>query len=292
MFRHPNFKHIKGTKNDFSFEKRIDQSIRYFKIPVLKEKEDVLNILFDRINAKEQFKKKTNNVVKFYYSIASVAAVFIVFFSLYFFFSFETIKGEQNASNVFYLPDNSRVILTEGAKLKYSKLFYNRHVKLKGEAYFEAEHQNENGFYVKTLNGGVLVLGTRFSVSDLNHTLIVQCYQGVVGVDYGSEKIRISEGNMFKGVSNSIAVVDNKIKGYPNYAIFNYSCQNKKLHEIWPFIEDYFGLKIYDKSNIQKAFTGSINTGNAHEVIDIICTSMELQFILEDNKEVIIERKQ
>lgn len=292
MFRHPNFKHINGTKNDLSLEKRIDQSIRYFQVPAMKEKEDVLNTLFDKINAKEQFIPKRNNVIRFYYSAASVAAAILVVFSLYFFFSFETIKGVQNASNVYYLPDDSRVILTEGAQLKYSKLFYNRQVRLKGEAYFEAEHQDENAFYVKTEHGGVLVLGTRFSVADLNHVLSVQCYQGVVGVDYGGEKIRISEGMLFKGVNNQVNVIDNNIKGYPNYAMFNYSCQNKKLHEIWPVIEDYFGLKINDKSELQKSFTGSINTGNAYEVIDIICTSMELDFSFGENKDVYIEKRQ
>lgn len=291
MFRHPNFKHINGTTDDISLEKRIDQSIRYFQVPAMNKKEDVLNSLLDKINAKEQFIPKRNNVVRLYYSVASVAATVLVVFALYFMFAVDTFNGVQNASNVFYLPDQSRVILTEGSQLRYSKLFFNREVKLKGEAYFEAEHEEGSSFYVKTNEGGVLVLGTRFSVSEKNNSFVVQCYEGIIGIDYHSEKIKIAEGMRFVGQHAKFDVLNNNNTGYPDYARFNFNCNNLNLSEVWPVVESYFGVSIDDRSAMKKSFTGSIVTGNVHEVIDIICTSMELDFKFGENKEVFIERR-
>lgn len=289
MFRHLNSNSINGTTDDF--DKKIDQSIRYFQVPVIKEKEDVLNSLLSRIDSQAQFVPQRNNVIRLYYSVASVAAAVLIIFASYFFLGNETFYGEQNASNVYYLPDNSRVILTEGSQLKYSRNFFNRVVKLNGEAYFEVDKSAGAAFYVKTSEGGVLVLGTRFSVSDLNKQLLVQCYQGVVGVDYYTRKVKITEGMEFIGIDKAIDVTDNSDTGYPYYAIFNYSCQNMALNEIWPLIENYFGVEIIDTNKVQKSFTGSINTGNVAEVVDIICTSMELNFNIADHKKIVIEPK-
>lgn len=286
MFRHPNFKNINGTTDDFALEKKIDQSIRYFQVPLIKEKEDVLNVLLNRINATEKVVPAKNNVIRFYYSAASIAAVALVIFALHFFLTFETYHGVQNASNVYYLPDNSRVVLAEGAQLRYPKNSFRRTVKLKGEAYFEVEHNKKSSFYVKTREGGVLVLGTRFSVSDLNNQLMVQCYQGTVGVDYRKGKIRIVDGMQLLGQNNLVDVNENNNIGYPDYAIFNFTCNAMKLCEVWPILEAYFGVSIVDNVQANKMFTGAINTGNIVEVMDIICTSMELDFNIENQKTI------
>lgn len=290
MFRHPNLKNIMGTFDDLTFQKKIDQSIRYYKVPSKKDKEGVLNFLLTQLPETETKPVVNRNVRRLYYTISSVAAVGLIIFTLYFFFAINTLTGVQSASNVYYLPDYSRVILTEGSQLKYSKLFYNRNVTLKGEAYFEVEKGDD--FYVKTKNGGVLVLGTRFSVNNSNNQLSVHCYQGTVGVDYLKSKIKLSAGMEFVGSNSSISVDENVSIAYPKYAEFNFICQNKKITEIWPLIESYFGVKIIDQVYADKSFTGSINTGNVIEVIDIICTSMELRFKKDNEKQIVILPKE
>jgi transmembrane sensor len=288
MFRHPNLRHIKGTNDDFALEKRIDQSIRYYKVPAMKAKEDVLNSLMDKINRSKKLVIKRNNTVRIYYAAASIAAAVLIIFSLYFTFSFETFHGVQDASNVYYLPDNSRVVLAEGASLRYSKLLYKRQVILKGEAYFEAVHEEGSTFYVRTREGGVMVLGTRFSVSSIHNHFVVQCYEGSIGIDYGQQKIKLTEGMKFVGKNSIFDVETNKNLGYPYYAHFNYTCANKQLVDIWPVIETYFGIEIIDNSNALKSFTGSINTGSIYEVMDIICTSMDMTFDISKNKTITV----
>lgn len=290
MFRHPNLKHSNGTFDDLNFEKKIDQSIRYFKVPAMVQKEGALNMLLNRIEAAESKPRVQGKVIKMYFTIGSVAAAaciaFIVFYS---FVMVETFTGgNHQASNVVYLPDQSRVVLADGAQIKFSKMFFQRNVKLKGEAYFEVE--KGSNFYVATREGGVLVIGTRFSVNDMNNSLKVHCYEGVVGVNYFNQKIKIPEGVQFNGINQMVDVVENKDFGYPKYAIFNFSFTNIHLKELWPVVEKYFGIEIVDHEISKEAFTGSFHTGNVKEVIDIVCTSMKISYDVVNEDEVVIKK--
>ncbi|MDA3818211.1 MAG: FecR family protein [Prolixibacteraceae bacterium] len=282
MFRHPNLNNNNGAQYDF--QKKIEQSIRYFKVPDAQDKEDVLNGLMRKIAEQEEPAVQKTKVRKLIYSVSSVAAVGLILFALYFFFAFETYTGSQQASNVFYLPDNSRVVLTDGASLKYSKINYNRNVKLKGEAYFEVK--SGDGFFVDTREGDVMVLGTRFRVSDMKKRLHVQCYEGAVGVHYATERVKISRGMLLEGFEQEVNVTEGKGYGYPDFARFNFSCKNKDLNEIWPEIEKYFGVDINYTHPDCQSFTGSISAGNVNHVLDIICTSMKLEYTINENNQV------
>lgn len=289
MFRHPNLKHSNGTFDDLNFEEKVDQSIRYLKVPAMKEKEGALNLLLQKIENPESRKHSVGKVRQLYITIGSVAAAACI--ALFFFYSFFMVEsyqgGSQQAANVVYLPDHSRVVLADGAKLKFSKMFFQRSVQLKGKAYFEVA--KGSNFYVNTREGGVLVIGTRFSVNDLNHALKVHCYQGVVGVDYKKEKVKITEGVQFSGINRNVNVLENHDIGYPKYAIFSYNGVNVQLDDLWPLIENYFGVKIIDDTSIDQSFSGSISTGNVKQVIDIICTSMKLSYEVVNGDEVIIK---
>lgn len=293
MFRHRKYQISgSGPSKEFSLEEKIQQSIRYFRVPATKDKADVLNFLINKIESTAPLQKQKAKVLKLYYTIGSVAAAAcLMLFFFYNFMAYETFTGNPQCANVYFLPDHSRVVLAEGAKLKYPKYSFDRDVKLKGEAYFEVQHGSD--FYVKTRSGGVMVLGTRFKVSDLNNQFMVHCYEGVVGVDYGKEKVKIEKGNEFVALSSNIEVTDDKDYGYPVYAIFKYEFENKSVEEIWPVVESFFGVKINAKLNVTKKFTGSFYTGNLEEVMEIICTPMQLNFkVKKKGNEVRIDVKE
>lgn len=68
------------------------------------------------------------------------------------------------------LPDGSRVWLRPGSTLEYPQAFdqNTRKVRLKGEAYFEVQHNPQLPFWVEMANGSrVEVLGTAFGVRDV-----------------------------------------------------------------------------------------------------------------------------
>jgi ferric-dicitrate binding protein FerR (iron transport regulator) len=287
MFRHPNLKHRNGTTDDFAKEQKIDQSIRYLQVPAVKAKADVLNFLLQEINEHSSVRMHRGKVRKLYYQLGSAAAAILVLFTLYFSFGFEEYTGSSSAANVFFLPDNSRVVLDENATISYSKLFFKRNVKVEGKAYFEVESGSD--FYVKTRNGSITVFGTRFSVNDLNKALKVHCYEGIVGVDYANKRIKLEGGMQMYGENSSFTIKKNQSVDYPSFARFSFNCNNMPLQEVWPVVENFFGLDIVSNQPLDKSFTGSINTGNINEVMEIICTSMDLNFEIKDGK-IILEQ--
>lgn len=83
-----------------------------------------------------------------------------------------TQEDEHNSSSVFKgkqfirLPDGSTVILNEDSELSYSESFGReaREVMLKGEAYFDVQHDTSRPFKVLTGTITTTVLGTAFNV--------------------------------------------------------------------------------------------------------------------------------
>ena len=129
---------------------------------------------------KERKKRWSNR----YQKVAAILIIPLLAFSAWQFFNdFQSknnaawveINAPEGSRTQFSLPDGSTGWLNSGSKLKYNPVFKERDVELKGEAWFDVEH-NKNTFTVKTPNMDICVLGTQFNVmsySDENFTEVV-----------------------------------------------------------------------------------------------------------------------
>ncbi|HPR31033.1 MAG TPA: FecR family protein [Prolixibacteraceae bacterium] len=277
-----------GNKKDFSFEDSINQSIRYYRVPFVKEKRDVLNSLLTEITGLKIVKPEKNRARRLYVAIGFItsAACFLLFL-LYFTFAFETYSGQQEANNVYYLPDQTRVVLSPGSQIRFSKLFYNRKIFAKGDAFFEV-HPGDD-FSVKSPNGKVKVLGTTFCVSEKEDGFLVSCFEGKVEVIYKEEERQLLKGDQYDRTRQTIEVYPVKELKFPEYVAFTYSFQNQNINDIWPLIEQYFGVQIYTDIPIEKRFTGAFRTSDLMEVMEIICVSLNLNMQKVAEKEFYIE---
>lgn len=288
MFRHPVSNRQQDNKKDFITEDRINQSIRFFKVPAGKEKSDVLDYLLSEINELKIIKPEKNRAKRLYIAIGSLAsAACFLLFLLYFTFSFETYQGIQGENNIYFLPDSSKVILNTNSTVKFSKVFFNRTVSLTGEAYFEVYKGSK--FAVKSPKGEVDVLGTRFSVSDSDEGFMVYCFEGNVKVKYREEEQQLSQGFKFYTENNMGSVMKFEKKKYPDFLFFNLSFDKSNVNTLWPVIENHFGVKIYTDIPVEKYFTGSFDTAELDEVIDIICISLGLESEKVSDNEIFIK---
>jgi len=288
MFRHSDFNKQQGINKDFNLDFEINQSIRYFKVPAVKDKSDVLNVLLNEITEFKILRPEKNRAIRLYVAIGSItSAACLLLFLLYFTYSFETYSGMQGENNTFYLPDNSKVILTANSQIKFPKLFFIRNVSLRGEAYFEVEKGSK--FSVKTPNGEVKVLGTRFSVSDKENGFVVYCFEGKVEVKYKKEERQLFKGNQYVGGEKSVRALDVDETPYPEFVYFDQSFFNMNISEIWPVIEKHFGVKIHSEISGDRKFTGSIHSTDVKEVIEIICTSLDLDFEQVSGNEIMVK---
>lgn len=77
-----------------------------------------------------------------------------------------TKSNPKGVKSKILLPDSSRVFLNAGSEIRYPRNFTtNRHVVLKGEAFFEVEKSGEMPFIVQASHATTTVLGTSFNVT-------------------------------------------------------------------------------------------------------------------------------
>ncbi|MEN8117476.1 MAG: FecR family protein [Bacteroidota bacterium] len=279
---------MENFKNNQSTQNKIDQLIRYYQISVGSKKEEVLDTILNKI---EEGETRGNKLVRkiSWYSVAgiSAAASVAIIIAFYFYTATITLSGVGSENLAYMLPDNSRIILQEKSEIKYKKYYWNRKVKLQGEAYFEVIKGNK--FRVMTNLGEVEVLGTRFLVSEVNENMTVTCFEGKVKASINKNSEVLNPGTKFTGNKSEIktdALMQNV--DYPEFAKFNKTYSKAGLEEITKVLETFFGKEILVKIDSKRKFSGTIQTGKMESALDIVCGSLELNYQFVDKNRILI----
>ncbi len=277
---------MKKTENsDHNISRKAQQLLRSYKVPARLEKNEVFDKLLEKIDEKEQ--KPARRISWYITAAASVAATAAILIGFWLFTQTHTIHSENGQTYALRLPDDSRVVLHDNSSLSYRKYFWNRNVILTGEAYFEVE--KGEGFRVKTKQGDVEVLGTRFLVNDMQNQFTVQCYEGKVKTSYKEDSWMLEPGTRFTGEGETAgkeSVVNEN--GYPVFAKFNESFKNVPLKEVMNEVERFFEVEIQMKQDLSKNFTGDINTGSLENVLQIVCEPLQLEYAFRDKYRIIV----
>lgn len=271
-----------NKKYNQSISQKADQLIRNYQIVVNSGKEEVLDTLLKKIEEKERTTAIPRRRISWFrISAASVAAVIVIAVTFWFLTASQSTEVSKGNTYAFRLPDESRVILHDGSSLTYSKYFWNRVVKLTGSAYFEVE--KGTGFRVKTPNGSVEVLGTRFLVEGVEKDLVVKCYEGSVKTSYEKRSWVLEPGTQFSG-KQGLAKKKNfeTVSGFPAFAEFSKSFSNTPVSLVFQEIETFFGVDIKLKTPLDKNFSGSFETGSLENVLQIVCEPLQLNYKFED----------
>jgi ferric-dicitrate binding protein FerR (iron transport regulator) len=142
-------------------------------------------------------------------SIAAVAAVLAIFFTLYLEWpvlqnrlqpvQLTALTAPANQKKQVTLADGSHVWVNAGSELKYPQTFNSktREVYLSGEAYFDIQHDAAKPFIIHTGNVLTTVLGTAFNIKEDKtlHTVEVTVTRGKVSVTNGDKPLGILTPN-------------------------------------------------------------------------------------------------
>jgi ferric-dicitrate binding protein FerR (iron transport regulator) len=134
------------------------------------------------------------------YSTA-VAAILVIAFLVWNPFGSSDIRVAASDRNMqVVLPDQSVIMLRKGSSMSYPKAFAanERRVSLKGEAFFEVTHNEQQPFVVDAQSVSVKVLGTSFDVLCNAQTADVSVATGKVQVaskTEGSKAVILTPGN-------------------------------------------------------------------------------------------------
>jgi transmembrane sensor len=279
---------MKKEKTYQSINQRINQSVRYYRVPFTVEKDTVLNSLLNRIKEDHPLQTRTFSIPAWTRTVAAVAAIVLVVFISGVLITTQNIRNEGNEVVSFRLPDQSRVILANESSVKFNRLFWNRIVKLKGKAYFEV--MKGSAFLVKTDKGNVEVLGTRFTVDDKNDQLQVICFEGKVKATFGGKEVILVPGSGVTLSSDHKQTELNEKDEYPEFATFSAEYNNAELNTVVKDLESFFGVQIDNSVKQPRYFSGTLNTGNLETALSILTVSLQLEYKIQNYRSIIIHK--
>lgn len=232
--------------------------------------------------------KKTTRVRKLTYwgsVMAAAAAIILLFFVLHeSSTTYRTDFGEQLSMN---LPDGSQVRLNAKSELSFKEGDWseNREVFLEGEAFFEV--QKGSDFLVKSKNGTVKVLGTRFTTLSQQDFFEVVCYQGKVKAHATDQKaIVLTKGNAIR-VNKDGTEQWNTDGLEPGWMANETSFTDAPLPRVLLALEKQFNIDFdSDKCDLDRRYTGSYTHEDLQKALKTVFKPMRIPYIMESNNVV------
>ncbi len=243
------------------------------------------------LNSIEQ--KKTTSSKKWFAYVLKTAAVLLLCIGLYQL----TIKNNETTlltkvaqKNKINLPDNSNVKINAASSLTFDKKNWenNRTVFLKGEAFFDVSKGST--FNVNTTHGIITVYGTEFNVKARKNYFEVICYEGLVGVNYKKNEIKLSPGNTFTVIKGKIISSENKAIKQPHWLNNNSKFKSIPLYEVIAEFERQYNVKVIPNDiDLNALFTGGFPHNNQKTAINAIITPLKLSYSKKGNT-IILKR--
>ena len=184
------------------------------------------------------------------------------------------------------LPDGSSFILNRNSTLAYSSKRFNkkRVVALKGEAFFEVRHDDENAFVVEA--GGLIIedVGTSFNVKAYPDAKII-----FIAVATGEVKIFTDESGGLNLVADETGTYNTETKIFSkgltedkNFSAYKdkvFIFDNTELQVIVKLLNDVYGSQIsIGNDEIKKCrLTVSFNNETLDAIVDVIAETLHLE---------------
>lgn len=223
-----------------------------------------------------------------------VAAVFALLLVGYYYTTTldTTVTTQVAQTKNFLLPDGSKVALNAASTLTYNKNNWtdNRELTLNGEAYFSVLKGNK--FSVKTTQGIITVLGTQFNVAARDNFLTVNCYEGLVSVQFNDTLIKLPAGKKIEIENKKLIANENTVNQSPLWLQHESSFNNVTLQRVIDALKRQYEVKIKLKDvNLEKRFTGTFTHKNLELALKSICEPLQLTYKINKNAVVIIDAK-
>ncbi len=193
-------------------------------------------------------------------------------------------SGERNKE--VSLPDGSKVFLNRNSELSYFKNpeKSSRNVSLKGEAFFEVQHDPSRPFIINAGKASVKVLGTSFNVLTNNSSNAVEVFVKTGSVmlsdSSGIQNIVLEPGYIGTMDSKSSAKAVNED---PNYLSWNTDLlvyKNTLLDKVFADLKKVYNIDVVaDNPEILKnPLTATYEKEPEETIIQLLCTTFTLSY--------------
>ena len=196
-----------------------------------------------------------------------------------------TVNTGIAAKETFLLPDNSEVVLNASSEIVYNKKKWNdnRALSLEGEAYFKVEKGSK--FSVKTSQGIVSVLGTQFNVFSRDTIFNINCYEGLVSVQFNDTLIKLPAGNKLKIENGTLVVHTQSNTQLPSWITNESSFDNASLATVIEELQRQYPIQITSQNTIvNKRFSGSFTHQDLMIALRSVFDPLQLEFTVEGDQ--------
>lgn len=272
---------------DFEKYQKIKNYTNHLQVDDMDENAMLSNILSQ--------KKATPKVVPLYKKwMFRAAAIFVLAIGITFVMKFivpQTQTADFGEKTTFSLPDHSEVVLNSGSEINYKKWNWdsNRHLELKGEAYFRVAKGRR--FEVQTNLGKVTVLGTQFNVKARKNRFDVVCYEGRVKVNYANTQILLTHGQSVR-FENGKQVKMNVNSLKPEWIDDQICFTKENIRTLLDEVERQYNVKIeLNSKDTISLFTGKLPAKDLDTALQIISTTYHLEAKKVSENKIIFDEK-
>ncbi len=227
--------------------------------------------------------------------IISIAASLIFFIGMITFLRYYTKTAFCPAGQhlTITLPDHSEVILNAESIIAWHPFWMkiDRSVKFEGEAYFQVK--KGSGFKVISSRGETKVLGTTFNIYSREEDYRVSCFTGSVNIVsvLNKESVVLHPGEEGTIQKNGMIKLSQRSNPEENKAWINnmFVFTGASLNSVIREVERQYNIIIHLKEDYQLTYTGNFSKSiPAEEVLNLICTSLELKLVSKSKGEYLI----
>ncbi|WP_062054829.1 FecR family protein [Aquimarina longa] len=274
--------------DDYKMHIKILENAQYFKAP------DINYLETENIIAKRLVIKKSTSSYKSILKIAVLLALVLGVLSIFFINNTiaTTVQTAVSEKRTITLPDASIATINSKTEISFNKEDWNsnREVNLDGEAFFKVKKGSQ--FNVLTDIGKITVLGTQFNVKNRDNYFEVQCYEGLVRVEYNNKFIKdLSAGSIFKIIDGATSFETTK-EGNPSWTNNISRFKSVPYDEVIKEFERQYNVTFnIDNIDSRRLFTGGFIHTNLQYGLKSITLPLDLTYTIVDDSNHIILRK-
>ncbi|GCC53619.1 hypothetical protein SanaruYs_38640 [Chryseotalea sanaruensis] len=229
---------------------------------------------------------------------ASISLIIVAFVSIIYLNKQKPLLeiATTNHTKEVWLPDSSYVLLNKDSRLIVEGTYNEemRKVKLIGEAFFKVKSNPTIPFLVSSFEVNTTVLGTQFNVKAKADSLItISVLEGKVNVAVKNESqlLTANMSTIYNG--NSLKLLANVDHNYLAWKTGVVRFKSQTLLEAVEFLSEHYSEPILLEKNVdpQMLITVELNNLSIDQSLDIISTTLDLEFTKE-SQEYIVNKKE
>ena len=252
---------------------------------------------WQKVSAQISPENKSKAVSMFAWKKAiAIAASVLIIVGIFYFYN-KTSKTEwkdimaEVSNKSIQLPDGTVITLCKGSKLSipdnYGK--NSRKVQLKGEAFVEVKHDENNPFYLTTGKSMIRDIGTAFLVESNDSTEQVMVTEGKISFSGKADKakqliVEAGEAAILKDQKPELKMLESKnaLAWKSNVLVFD----NTDLHVVAEDLKDYYNVDVQLSEDLKTSrilVTAQFKSESLENVIKELHLFTSLNFRIQDH---------